>query len=200
MRPRLGRSGWGAAVIGSVVALLLTGCTESRDDETSTGTVSPSASSDLDEGAATPDVAPATGKLLATDLASIRIPKGRWHVNRSMKSVVLALQPERTIFVALTEDEDVYGQMRGVMSLQELAENSRSIIRRPHQVKIHDEVTLDGVDFYHLSGPDSTSWREEYGTSHEGMDVVVDFEFPKRVRPRTREQLVNSVLATFEWR
>ncbi|WP_110182870.1 hypothetical protein [Nocardioides solisilvae] len=221
MRSRLGRKAL-AALVGAVLAsLVLVGCGDDADGGGSADEPTVSASDgasespsdgsgqedDAEDGSGTDaglpgadlGVEPASGKYLTTELARLRGPKG-WRYDTELDFLQLAAHRRQPTSVSLATRVDTYGQLNGPMTPDELAQNAISVRPEPGKVKALDNVVLDGVEFYHISGPNGANWREQLGVSHEGMDVTIRFDFAKDAAPREREELMASVLPTFEWR
>lgn len=61
-------------------------------------------------------------------------------------------------------------------------------------------VTLGGVLFYHLvDDTDDVLLYEEYGSIHNGRDVVLDFEFEKPlVKATERRRLIDAMAASYQ--
>ena len=68
--------------------------------------------------------------------------------------------------------------------------------RRPKRLK---DTTVDGVPVFHLEGQlDKTFWFAAYGAIRD--DTVVYVRFDLDTSPAKSRQVVESVLATWQWK
>lgn len=61
------------------------------------------------------------------------------------------------------------------------------------------DVTLGGVEFYHVRGEDSAQWVDDYGTVKDGKLITVLWTFHKGMVDRKQtDELIAPVMETFE--
>ncbi len=65
-----------------------------------------------------------------------------------------------------------------------------------------DTVTIDGVECYHVTGSISRLDQfDDFGAIHDGGQVNLHFIFATRdYSPAERQEIIDSVLATWTWK
>lgn len=145
--------------------------------------------------ASEPQVAPATGAVLSTEVVSVNAPAAFGDTARQDRSggTVFNLDNPRnfleldTLKISLRDES--------LDSLAE-AEVASSLIKPPLQRQ--PDTTVAGQPAYHLSGPDAAfdGWREEFGFRHQGHTVSVSVNSPLDLPQAERDALVVPVLAS----
>lgn len=184
-----------SVLAAAVAAVLLAGCggDSTAGSEEPVAPTSPATSSP--EGSAEPSstVEPAGGPVLDGGVLRLRVPRGfevsdqmvdfMWDADdpRSFSSVFLTVVPPTP---GLTLADQARISLRNVMP-----DGSRRL----------PDVTLDGVDFYRVVGQEPDGLHvEQYGTSYR-KDVAILVNVDQRASKAEREELIASVLASFEW-
>lgn len=150
-------------------------------------------------GSVEPTVAPATGPRLSMPHARLRIPAG-WYVgDQLVTSHKDGQDPDSTSLLSLGETP----ALGSTADLTELRRNALDVARRvyPMTPEQRPDVEVDGVEMYHLEGRvQPLNWESEFGAIVDDHVVVLRFHLSPRTPLTERRQLVDSVLATFEWR
>jgi hypothetical protein len=180
-----------AAVLATV--LLLAGC----DDTGGRASGEPgSATADTpSESTSTPDVEPASGKLVETSYFTVHVPDG-FKVNVTAEDF--------SIYASNTGGETeisfgivpTYGNDFTLDQLARQALRTGVWARRP---RMTDHTTLAGEPAYHLVGPVGSGKRTDtYGVAYQDqhVDVTIDSFLP----PDKLDDLAESVLATWQWK
>jgi hypothetical protein len=183
------------AVAGVVLtAALATGCGDD-DPPDADPSKSPSTSSSPTESAE-PSVAPADGKLLATDTFTANAPRG-WSTRRGGTSLavqVFAFSPDELTFVAISDGPAVNDD-----SIDERAQEVARSDEFDRAPKVMEPVTIDGVEAYRVAGDvGNGSYIIEVGTITGGQDVNLRLE-TFNVSPEESQQILGSVLASWQW-
>ncbi len=167
--------------------------TASPEPTDSTG---PTGSADPSAGPATD---PATGATLELPHSRVRIPSDWKRMSRLVRTQQDAKDPGSASLLSLAEI-NAFGSTN---SADELVKSVLRVTRGTYPLtpKRLPNVVVDGVEMYHLSGKiQPLRWLEEYGAIFSDRIVTLGFEFSPDVSPAERQQVVASVLATFEWR
>ncbi|WP_435748136.1 hypothetical protein [Nocardioides sp. SYSU DS0663] len=215
-RPDRRRTVLATATLG--VLLGLAGCSDTDDGAVRTATTTAATSSSGSTSPSTPSgpadssspaapsasasadpfagVEPATGPVIQGASFRLRVPSG-WIVAEPISHFVrLASEP---------------GGRRGDISVGFLAaadhattEWLRDVAVRlwngEGEVKVHPPVTVNGQRMYHLSGRAQHGARvDEYGARAGDLAFHVDFDLPG-MDPSERRAVIESVLASIEWR
>jgi hypothetical protein len=123
----------------------------------------------------------------------VRVPEGFKHLSQMADYQDSAGQ--KLTVVNLLEDASYTG-----VTLDEAASSSRrsKSFKTPERL---EDVELDGVPAYHLHGVRySTVVFDEFGALRDGHLVVVDFSQPRDMTEAERQKVIESSLATFQWR
>lgn len=190
----------------TVPALLLTlalatGCGGSDDPADPADASSPTASGGASPSA--PDDASgdpqdgATGIRLTMPHSTVVAPEG-WKQGRQLSSGERSAEdPDSISFVSLGEIE-AFGSSQGA---DELGRTRIASNMSPRTPKLLPVTTLDGVPVYHVAGwVTSYRWTEEFGAVRDDRIVTLVFSFDEKVSPEERQQVLDQVLPTFEWR
>lgn len=179
--------------LGLTGSLALSGCSGSGDDPAA---ADPSASASRSGGpdpSRAPSVAPATGARVEQPGATMNAPDGFTHDPDMVDFLDSA--SKGTSLVTLGEDP---GWRTG--DLDEAAESSRRSKSYQAPERLAD-TELAGEPAYHLSGPvNAFSRLEEFAAIHDDHLVTVSFELDSSLPKAARQKMVDSALATFEWR
>ena len=196
----MGTHGLGARIAATSLSLLLLGgC---GDDGSPTGEGEPTTSATPGSPSASPSgsteptgPAPANGPKLDGAAVDVRAPDGWVRAEAMVRWMLIAESRDRSSYVQLSH---LVGTSSGV-PLAQLARNSLDT-GFPENGRRHDDVTLDGVDFYRISGtePDGL-YIEDYGADHLGDYVTLRFHIDPGVGTRERRELIDSVLASLQW-
>lgn len=171
------------------------GSTAAPADPTSEAT-SASSSPSPDEGSSeAPSVKPASGPRLDGGEVSLNAPDG-WVRADSMASWMhIAEAPQGISDVQLSETPGTAGGA----TTDQLAKISFDT-SAPDGARRFADVTLDGVDFYHVAGTTPAGqYVGEYGADHLGAFVTVKFNLGPDLGGAERRDLIASVLASLQW-
>lgn len=196
----MGTRALGARLVAATFGLLLlAGC---GDDGSSATPGEPAASATADPPSTSPTGSAelagppaATGPRLAGDTVSVRAPDDWVRDDAMVRWMQIAQSRDGSSYVQLSH---LVGTPSGV-PLGQLAENSLNTAF-PDNGRRHADVTLDGVDFYRVSGtePDGL-YIEDYGADHLGDLVTLRFHLDPGVAKKERRELIGTVLATLRW-
>ncbi len=200
----------GALVLAAVLSQTVSGCSDDAPPDTGPSSPSSESSSSTPETSAPPtteptepsepSVAPATGLRLRQGHLSVRVPEG-W---TKSPEPVLGEDSEQAA-------DKVLGSTLFIGELPDLApgaevdldEQARSAIRTGYYLrdpKIVEPVELDGVMWYHTSGPiDRATYEDAFGTITDGVQLSLSLRTGLGLMSRAeREDLLASILATVE--
>ncbi|WP_101525178.1 hypothetical protein [Nocardioides houyundeii] len=199
------------APLGALVAaaLFLAGCGESAEENPPSGSgaggtvseapaVDPEASPSPAESATEPPAAAlAQGEWAEVSVARIRGPKGWSGESNDPGDGAVALKAP-------------YDAVSG-LTMVELADSTeptdidtlgrQSLDDGEPEVTLRKPVELDGVEVFRTAGPvDDYFWIERYGVVHNGQFFRLTFTLTLRTPAVERQQIIDSVLPTFEWK
>lgn len=179
----------------AAVTLLLTGCGDGDEDPQADPTSSPTDTSSTasDPTPSEPGVEPATGPLIDRDRIRMNVPEG-WKKNRQIATFLeSASAPGSNTGVSLGDLSAV-----GEPTLQEQAEAGTASRR---DVSIEEPVEIAGVDWYHAKGREGRHGRyEQFGTVHNGSQATITFTLDDDVPQAEQQEIIDSVLASVEWK
>lgn len=202
-----------AATTALLAALALTGC--SGDEPAAGQDPSGAASASSDAGATPadpssgtseptsappasadgePGVVPASGPVLSSDAGTLRVPKGWGSIDESGLSVS-ARAPKGLTIVG-------FGSVPAadVATLDTLENAAKVTSFKAEEVRIQPRREVQGVELYHLVGPELVGGRlDQFGTIYEGQQVTITVVTPYSTPRARREALIDSVLASLEW-
>jgi hypothetical protein len=176
---------------------LLAGCSDSGDrasgepgtsaSDTPTGSTSTSTS--------TPAVEPATGKLVETSYFTVRVPRG-FEVDVTAEDFsIYTYDPAGGAEIAFT----LVPTNGNDFSLHQLAHQLLRNQPWTREPKLAADTTVAGEPAYHLTGPVGNGLRTDaFGVAHDDMHVMVDVETDRS--PEKQQQMVDAVLATWQWK
>ena len=185
------------------LALTLSGC-GSGGEATTDPTQAPSASTSESaattespsESTETPTVAPATGPRIAVRGLRARVPAG-WEQKRPyavMSAAVPLGQIGTTAYVFRFPNS-------GLLTLDTFAETTRSQPSWKFKLKRLDDVVLDDQPAFHLAGKvNPGEYIEKFGSLLNDDRLHVSFEFRNDEDQATRDEIIDSVLATVEFK
>ena len=181
-----------------VASLLLAGCGGGDDPQADPGgtpTDSPSTgSSEPSEPPTTgPAVEPATGFTFDMERITMRAPEG-WTKDKAPASFLLGAGDPESVSTILLSDLSAVGD-------DSLREQARIALRSTPQLELQDPVEIAGVGWYHLAGRDGQfATLDSFGTIHNGSQAVIDFSLDDEIPEDEQQQIIDSVLATVEWK
>lgn len=177
----------GAALLG----LLVAGC----GGEASSSGNDPSAT----RGAATSSASPATGDRIDTSFFRAHAPKG-WPVDEMVPDFfTIAGDPDggSAVSFGIAKTYDNHFTL-AQLSRQAIGSHSNWISKHL-DVDLHS--SLAGEPAYRLSGPLPGGGNVvSYGVDHEDRHITVIFELYAPLSRRQRSQVVDSVLASWQWK
>jgi hypothetical protein len=146
---------------------------------------------------ATSSVEAASGPVLDMPLSSVRIPDG-WRVMDPLVSTQQDGADDDTASTISLGEIDAFG---GNPSPDELARNVLKTNPFPMDPEVQPTVEIGGVEFYHLAGKvQKLDYLEDFGAVVDDMIVNLTFHFSPEVSPAERQEIVDSVVATFRWK
>lgn len=171
-----------------LLAGLLAGCGDGGDDPEATPSSTPG-----DVASSAPSVEAATGVLVDLDRVRMRAPDG-WRKNDPLSTFLLKVDdPSGFSSVSLSDLSAV-----GEVSLQQQARTALQSFPRAEAV---EPVEIAGVPWYHITGPqDRYTTVDQFGTIHNGSEAVIEFGFDNEVPEAEQQEIIDSVLATVEWK
>lgn len=196
----LGRS---AAVL-TLLLLPLAGCGGSGSDDAAQDDKGSSSSSKADT-APTPDAAPADGDTITEDGFSFTAPEG-WKPSDAASGTALTLVVDAgdkdgfSDNVNVVKDDTIVG-VKGA----KLEDAVTSVLKnaKATDVTVKDRITVDGEEAVHVSSifeQNGVQYRtEQYALSHDDAGYVVTVSFSKDVPDADRDEVSESILATWKW-
>lgn len=185
---------WAPVVL---LVLALVGCggesePESAPEVSASASESPSSASPTEAESASPTVAPATGKVIKVEGLKVRTPQG-WNTN-----IPLALQQAAFPKGLIGTIMRVYHfPNSGLFTIDELAESE--VAEYGSKGRRLEDLELDGQPVYHLAGnPDPGVYAERFGTIVDDARVFLEFQFANDEDRSTRDEIIQSVLATVQ--
>ncbi|MCW2832913.1 MAG: hypothetical protein JWN68_866 [Nocardioides sp.] len=180
-----------------LITFALPGCSTSADraSEEPTGTPSSATTSSPSEAqSAVEEVAPATGTLLAVQGSQLRIP-GHWEADSQLLMQVAGHDPEDPLtFMTLFRFPQIN------RSIDELTRENATRRTWDFKLKRRADVTVDGHVASHLEGK---VYADEYvvlfSTLWNGESLELQFNFANGEPKVERDEIVQSVLATWEF-
>lgn len=188
-----------ALVGAALLSLLLAGCGGEASSSGNDPSAAPGGSDDATSSTSpSPTVAPATGGVVDTTFFSAHVPKG-WPVAELVPDFsTVADDPDGNSAVAFGIAK-TYGYDFKLAQLARNTLTSSSWTNKDLDVDLHS--SLAGEPAYRLSGPLSGGDHVvAYGVDHEDRHITVIFELYPPLSQRQRSQLVDSVLATWQWK
>ncbi len=192
------------ATATAVLALVLTGCSDSGEPAEGSGDAGASASSTPSESATetastspseapeTPEVAPATGRVLKVKGMRVHAPEG-W---------------ETTMRVAVGHGSFPPGQVgttagvtrfpnSGLFTIEEIADEEVADLGRGG--KRLDDLEIDGTQVYHLVWTDEKGVEvERFATIAADQRVALEFTFANGESRAEKDEIIQSMLATMQ--
>jgi len=190
-----------AAALASL-SLTLVSCGDDEDSgaggqETPPASPSASASASPSETASS-TVAPATGPVLTMPNAQLNAPDG-WKKTRSIVDYqVAAASPDFSDGVFFAAVELPSGG--SALSLEEQMQTALESATDKPKPEPMDPVTIDGVEWWHLSSTGPDGGTDRYGVDHDGYETSITITFDGDDTAQEREDAVAGVLASFTWR
>lgn len=175
------------AAAGCAAALLLAGCQDDPGPETG-----PTGSESAPQESTTPTepaVEPATGPLVRFKQFQVHLPDG-WKVDR--KFFTLTYTRDRGSFDLL----NISVMSTSATNVTQLA---RSVLRSSSQeLRRVDDSEVAGEPAFHLVGTALRGEHDQYGVIRGGQSIRFMFELDGS--KAKRQELIDSVLASIEWR
>lgn len=181
-----------------VCAALLGGCGEDEQDpdaEPGSSSSSPSAD-DPDPSESTESaVEPASGEVVRLGSLTVTFPQGfdTREASSMGGDVVTGDAPDGDARIAFVAAEDYNRQ--SLDTAVEYAIAAGLWLRKPERL---EDVKVDGVRMYHLSGPGTGGFTDvQFGAEHGGYDISLTIGAPGPAAER--QALIDSILATATW-
>lgn len=186
-----------------LIAFALSGCSSSsdRDSEEPTGTASsaettpsPSEVESTEEESPEEAAAPATGALLTVQGSQVRLP-GHWEADSPLLMQVAGHDPQDPLtFLTLFR----FPQL--VASIDELTRENATRRTWDFKLKRRADVTVDGHVASHLEGRVLPGeYVVLFSTLWNGESLELQFNFANGEPKAERDEIVQSVLATWEF-
>jgi hypothetical protein len=191
-----------AAATALVAALALSaGCSGGSDDPVadpsgSGTTTSAPNSTDPSASESTTGVELASGITLTLAHSSVQAPEG-WKRSPDIVGTMVGASDTETHSQMSLGEIDAFGQTPDPDALADTA-----IAAGPYPTKPKKQPTteLDGVEVYHLAGQvQPRNYLEEFGAVVDDRIVTLTFQFSPQYSPEQRQEIVDSVTATFGW-
>ena len=186
----------------AATGLFLTGCGDDSQSEpdatptataTSSGSAKPTDSTTTESTEPEPTVEPATGLTWDLERIFMRAPEGWTKVRSPASWAVGAADPDSQSMVSLTDLEN--------FTPQSYADQVRLELKNNPEAKLQDPVEIAGARWWHTTAPDSDDATiERFGTIHNKSEALIDFLFDNAIPEDERQQIIDSVLATVEWK
>lgn len=180
-----------------LLVLALVGCGVGSEPESAPNDVPTSASegassaSPTEAESASPTVAPATGKVIKVEGLKVRTPQG-WNTN-----IPLALQQAAFPKGLIATFMRVYRfPNSGLFTIDELAQSE--LAEYGSKGRRLEDLELDGEQVYHLRGNPRGVYAERFGTIVDDARVFLEFQFANDEDRSTRDEIIQSVLATVQ--
>jgi hypothetical protein len=181
----------------ALTAFLLAGC-GGDDDPQGTPTGTPDSSSS-DPTAPTeteptqPAVEPAGGFLIDLDRIRMHAPDG-WKRNDPMSTFLLQADDRKTGSSVSLSD-------LSAVSSTPIMGQAKIAVKHYPRAEIAEPVEIAGVEWYHITGrEDRFSTVHLFGTIHNGSEAVIDFSLSDDIPEDEQQQIIDSVLASVEWK
>jgi len=188
-----------ALPVAALVLFLTAGCNgdgepDPPDESPSGGETTSSTPSPTDSPS--PTVEPASGPEMVPEEggAAMRAPEGYTLMPQSLNTAVSAEDPQARGFVTLS----VLPSAREG-DLDELARiGMKRFDGKPTRLP---DVEIQGVTFYHLAGENAVGLHQDhYAAAYENKLATLQFNFfSSEFSKQQRQEIIDSVLATFEW-
>ncbi|MFC5676366.1 hypothetical protein [Aeromicrobium endophyticum] len=194
------------AALAVVSTLTLAGCGGSDDDKPDTDTSSSASDSDSDSGSdADSDVAPATGDVITADGFSFNAPEG-WTDAKDVNPAAVALAANRQDTDGFADNVNVIEDPTVVdADIDELESSIERVLKNAdsQEVEVEDPTDIDGEEAARISALltlNGNKYRtEQFAVDHDGKGYIVTFSFSETVSDDDRDELAESVLATWKW-
>jgi hypothetical protein len=192
------------AVPALLVAVLALGTAcGGSDDPEAQPTDSPTSSPTTESTAPTEEptetegtAAPATGPALELPLSSVNAPEDWKVLDQLVEFQKDAGDDDTSSSITLSEIE----AFSGYVSPEQLVKSWFKTSPYPLKPKVQPNVEIDDVEFYHLAGDVmKLNYLEEFGAVVQDKIVTVVFQFSPEVSPTERQEVVDSVMETFEF-
>ncbi|GAB2445948.1 hypothetical protein GCM10027062_28730 [Nocardioides hungaricus] len=140
-----------------------------------------------------PVVEPATGFTFDLERITMRAPEG-WRKTKAPASFLLGADDPKTVSTIILSD------LMAVRD-QPLAGQVRIALKSTPQLKVQEPVEIAGVKWYHLAGRDDQyATLDSFGTIYNDSEAVIDFSLDNDLSADKKQQIIDSVLATVEWK
>lgn len=196
-----------AATAAALTAVLLLGTACGNDDASADPSPGPSSSTTVESPTPTDEatdeptstVAPATGPLMDIPLASVRAPEG-WKILPKIVPGQVDVGNAKDYSFSTIGLSQIVSYDRS-LTADQLADQWFDASFYPLDPKKQPLTEIDGVEFFHLAGKvQKRLYLEEFGTQADGKLVTLGFSFSPEVTPEERQEVIDSVLATFQWK
>ena len=186
-----------ALVGAALLSLLLAGCGGEASSSGNHPSAAPGAATS--SASSSPTVAPATGGVVDTSFFSAHAPKG-WPVDEMVPDFfTVAGDPDGGSAVAFGIAKTYNNDFTLAQLSRQAIGTHSNWISKDLDVDLHS--SLAGEPAYRLSGPLSGGGHVvAYGVDYQDRHVTVFFELYAPLSRRQRSQVVDSVLATWQWK
>ena len=194
-----------ALAASTTLALVLSACggtaepAGSGDTATTSEEASESPSESPSETAPpeTPAVEPADGVPLKVKGMSARAPKG-WLAGPDFVVQAGANPPGVVGTMVLLYSFPVFGNL--TMTLDDLAQDSSTSGAWRRKAKRQDDLVIDGLDAFHVAGQvNPGEYVDVYGTVHADKQLTIRFHWTEGEDRASRDEIIQSVLASVQF-
>jgi hypothetical protein len=180
--------GTSSLVLLACSALVLAGCGADSSEAAHPASSGPTATASTGGSG----VDPASGRTISLTAFTAHTLEGYDYDNSLAKEIVFSSSPDLGQNITFSDITVYPGTTTSVAARLTVKDSSW----RPHP-RTETPVTIDGAQWYHLTGPIGHGKHlEDYGTVHDSRLVRVSFELTARAAQRQR--IVESVLATVD--
>jgi hypothetical protein len=182
----------------AAAGLLLAGCSDGGEDRgagpSGTPSASTSQSTESTEPTATePAVEPATGFAYDLERVTMRAPEG-WTRTKAPASFLLGAGDPDSVSTIILSDLLAFRE-------QPLPGQVRIALRSRPGADVLDPVQIAGVEWYHIAGRDGEfATFDQFGTIHNDSEAVVEFSLDDDIPEDEQREIIDSVLATVDWK
>jgi hypothetical protein len=181
----------GLAVLAATASLTSCGGGDSDDarGEPASGVVAPGE----ETSAAEPDVVPADGPLISGKPFAVNMPRG-WRLAPRASTFL------RTSFAPGDSLREITVSHLPVVGGESIDSLARGFVR-DHDPRLQrtDDTEISGIPAAHLVGQDRYEHADLYAVVARGETIDITFSFAPGTPPARRDQLVSSVLASWQW-
>lgn len=194
----------------TALTALLVGCggddtsSPAADPTSPVATSASSASPSAPSSSPAPSVEPATGPAMSNTVYSLDLPDG-WVESIKVGEISNIAHPKGhgDYSIISVEVADNYGAPTDFDKMIAIQQQTSPWPKKPKRVA---DATLGDESAYHLAGPSGSASApggpdlvlDVYGALYDGKSVTIEFALPGS--PEERQAIVDSVLATWQWK